>query len=110
MGERAAVGAVEAELGDVVAHQLVQLADGEGGDDLLEAELGDVAAHQLVQLAGWEEGEGTQLLYQPFLLQKLSSHTDGSWQAVHVVGDVVGVCHMDAVNMGQGDITLKFDW
>ena len=49
--------------GVVAAHQLVQLAGGEGGDDLLallvgeraavgavEAELGDVVAHQLVQL------------------------------------------------------------
>ena len=70
VGERAAVGAVEAELGDVAAHQLVQLAGGEGGDDLLallveeraavgavEAELGDVAAHQPVQLAGGEGGD-----------------------------------------------------
>ena len=53
-----------------------------------------------------------QLLYQPSLLQKLSSLNDGSWQDVHVVGDVVGVLHVDAVTvyMGQGDITLKFDW
>ena len=47
--------------------------------------------------------ELVQLLYQQSLLQKLFSHADGAWQAVHVigdavhvVGDVVGVFHVDA--------------
>ena len=37
-----------------------------------------------------------QLLHQPFLLQKLSSGADDIVQAVHVVGDAVGVFHVDA--------------
>ena len=89
------------ELGDLAAHQLVQLVGGEGGDDqaLLVGERGEelLEEHERWPQAvlGADEGrkELVQLLYQPFLLQKLSSHTDGSWQAVHVVGDVVGVFH-----------------
>ena len=37
-----------------------------------------------------------QLLHQPFLLQKLSSGADGDVQAVHVVGEAVGVFHVVA--------------
>ena len=37
--------------------------------------------------------ELVQLLHNPFLLQKLSSGADG---VVHVVGDAVGVFHVDA--------------
>ena len=47
--------------------------------------------------------ELVQLLYQQSLLQKLFSHADGAWQAVHVFGDAVhvvrdtvGVCHVAA--------------
>ena len=43
--------------------------------------------------------ELVQLLHQPFLLQKLSAHADGAWQAVHVIGDAVHVV---------GDIVVVF--
>ena len=128
------------ELGDLAAHQLVQLLGGEGGDNLalLVGERGEelLEEHERCRQAvlGAEEGrkelggggEGSkepqldhlleehergrqavlgadngrmelvQLLHQPFFLQKLSSGADGVVQAVHVVGDTVGVCHVDA--------------
>ena len=104
--------------GYVAAHQLVQLVGGEGGDDpaklaLLVGERGEERKEQLLEEhERWRQAvlgaddwrkELVQLLYQQSLLQKLSSHADGAWQAVHVigdavhvVGDVVGVSHVDA--------------
>ena len=88
---------------------------GEGGDDpaiLALLMVGERGGEQLEEHERWrqavlgaDEGrkELVQLLYRTFLLQKLSSHADGSWQAVHViedavhvVGDVAGVFHVDA--------------
>ena len=73
------------ELEDVAAHQLVQLVGGEGGDNpailaLLVRERGEeqLEEHERWRQAvqGADEGrkELVQLLYQSFLLQKLSSH------------------------------------
>ena len=102
------------ELGDLAAHQLVQLVGEEGGDDqaLLVGERGEelLEEHerwrQAVMGADVGRKELVQLLYQQSLLQKLSSHADGAWQAVHVIGDavhvvggVVGVFH---VGVGHG--------
>ena len=91
-------------MGDVACHQLVQLVGGEGVDDhaklaLLVEERGEERKEHLLEgherwrqaELGADDGrkELVQLLHQPFLLQKLSSHADGAWQAVH--GGVLGV-------------------
>ena len=83
---------------DVAGHQLVQLVGGEGGDDhaklaLLVGERGEERTEHLLEERerwrpaelGADDGrkELVQLLHQPFLLLKLSSHADGAWQAVH---------------------------
>jgi len=95
-----------------LAELLQQLVGGEGGDDpaklaLLVGERGEERKEQLLgeherwrqAVLGADDGrkELVQLLYQQSLWQKLSSHADGAWQAVHVVvGDVVCVSHVDA--------------